>query len=346
MREYAKVGPQFWTSETGKALRRRGSDAVIVALYLITSPHSNMLGLYYQPIPYMGHETGLGEEGARKGLQACIEVGLASYDPDSEMVWVHEMAAWQVADELKPGDKRCKGIQKDYDALPRNPFLGPWFDRYAVAFHLANRRTDGGPPDPRQGSLLDDQNQGPPEAPSQAPSKPGAGTGAGAGTGDLARARSSPPPASAPAHTREPPDDPARASADPPPEANGHSPTAAGLACRAMRQAGLQDTNPGDPRLLALLGQGATLEEFAGIAAEAVQKRRGFAWVLTVLQSRRAEAAAIALAPPPGPKPGEPTGRQPLYVPPPDLTPAEKAAADAKRREVMAKHRTPRGATP
>ena len=59
MREYAKLGPTFWTGETGKALRRRGSEGVIAALYLISSPHSNMLGLYYQPIPYMGYETGL-----------------------------------------------------------------------------------------------------------------------------------------------------------------------------------------------------------------------------------------------------------------------------------------------
>lgn len=36
--------------------------------------------------------------------------------------------------------------------------------------------------------------------------------------------------------------------------------------------------------------------------------------------------------------PGELTGRQPLYVAPPPLTPEEQAAADARRREVMAKH--------
>jgi len=56
--------------------------------------------------------------------------------------------------------------------------------------------------------------------------------------------------------------------------------------------------NPGDPRLIELLRQGATEAEFAGLAAEAVAKSKGFAWVLTVLQSRRAEAAAISLAPP------------------------------------------------
>ena len=80
-------------------------------------------------------------------------------------------------------------------------------------------------------------------------------------------------------------------------EAEGHKPTAAGAVCKAMRQAGLMSSNPGDPRLLALLAQGATEAEFVGIAAEAYAGGKGFAWVLAVLQKRRTEAAAINLAP-------------------------------------------------
>lgn len=78
---------------------------------------------------------------------------------------------------------------------------------------------------------------------------------------------------------------------------DGHEPTKAGAICRAMRQAGLQSTNPGDPRLLALIEQGATEAEFVGIAAEAVEKRKGWAWVLAVLPARRADAAVLSLAP-------------------------------------------------
>ena len=183
MREYAKLSPTFWTGETGKALRKRGSEAVIVALYLVSAPGSNMLGLYYQPILYMAHETGLGINGATKGLQACIEVGFCEYDGETEMVFVKEMAAWQIADDLKPNDLRCRGIQKDYDALPDNPFLEAWYLRYCQAFHLTNRRVGS-----REPTLFDEPpKQGPTEAPSQAPlqapSKPGAGTGAGTGAG-------------------------------------------------------------------------------------------------------------------------------------------------------------------
>ena len=86
---------------------------------------------------------------------------------------------------------------------------------------------------------------------------------------------------------------------NPDPDPEPQEPTPAGLVCRAMRKAGLSAVNPGDPRLLALLAQGATEAEFAGLAAEAVAKGKGFAWVLVALQARRAEAAEIALTPTP-----------------------------------------------
>lgn len=140
MREYAKLAPTLWTGETGKALRKKGPEALIVAVYLMSSPHSNMLGLYYQPVMYMAHETGLGIEGASKGLLDCIEASFCSYDADTEMVYVHEMAAYQIGTALSPGDKRCKGIQKDYDALHSCPFLASWFDRYCADFNLTTRR--------------------------------------------------------------------------------------------------------------------------------------------------------------------------------------------------------------
>jgi hypothetical protein len=60
MRNYAKIAPQFWIGNTGRKLRDAGSEALLVALYLLSSPHANMLGLYYLPRPFIAHETGLG----------------------------------------------------------------------------------------------------------------------------------------------------------------------------------------------------------------------------------------------------------------------------------------------
>jgi hypothetical protein len=140
MRDYAKVEPKLWHGQSFKALRKRGYEGVIVGLYLMTSPSSNMLGLFTQPILYMAHETGLGQEGAMKGLQDCIDTGFCSYDEESEVVWVHEMARYQIASDLKATDLRCKGIQKDYDALPNNPFLPRFFDYYGDVFHMTAKR--------------------------------------------------------------------------------------------------------------------------------------------------------------------------------------------------------------
>ncbi|ENG6564474.1 hypothetical protein ABU498_004766 [Escherichia coli] len=56
MRDYAKVSPRFWLGETGRELRKAGAEAQVVAFYLMTSPHANMLGLYYLPVLYLAHE--------------------------------------------------------------------------------------------------------------------------------------------------------------------------------------------------------------------------------------------------------------------------------------------------
>lgn len=181
MREYAKVGPKMWHGKTIKELRKkaeargsegasRASEGVIVCLYLMTSPSSNMLGLFTQPLLYMAHETGLGEQGALKGLQDCIDVGFCSYDRESEVVWVHEMAKYQIASELKASDNRCAGIQKDFNALPDNPFLAAFFEKYQGAFHLTSGRGGEAPPKPLR-SQEQEQEQEKEGGASKAPSK-------------------------------------------------------------------------------------------------------------------------------------------------------------------------------
>ncbi|WP_180122881.1 MULTISPECIES: hypothetical protein [unclassified Acinetobacter] len=139
MREYGKVSPHFWTGSTGKQLRQC-PESLVVSMYLMTSPHANMLGLYYMPLLYVAHETGLGMEGASKGLQWACEAGFCSYDHASEMVWVHEMARFQIADKLKSTDKRSIGVQNEYNSLPSNPYLESFYDKYSQAFCMTEKR--------------------------------------------------------------------------------------------------------------------------------------------------------------------------------------------------------------
>lgn len=81
----------------------------------------------------------------------------------------------------------------------------------------------------------------------------------------------------------------------PPELARVSSGTEAGGVCRAMRQHGIPDANPGHIDLLRLLQAGATPEEFEGAAREAAGKGKGFAYALGIVKRRREEAAAGAV---------------------------------------------------
>ena len=140
MRDYGKVSPHFWIGRTGKELRQAGSESQLVALYLLTSPHANMIGLYYMPLTFLSHETGLTIEGARKGLNSAIEAGFCKYDEHSEMVWVIEMATHQIGEALKPGDKRCAGVQNEYNKVSDNLFLSEFYAKYSKQFNMTSRR--------------------------------------------------------------------------------------------------------------------------------------------------------------------------------------------------------------
>lgn len=145
MRDYGKVAPQFWTGATGRKLKEAGPEAVIVAMYLMTSPHANMIGLYYLPKLYLAHETGLGMEGASKGLASAIEAGFCDYDEASEHVFVFAMVRFQVSESLKVEDKRCKGIENELAKVPKGALRKRFFDLYGEAFHLTSQPVKASP---------------------------------------------------------------------------------------------------------------------------------------------------------------------------------------------------------
>lgn len=165
MRDYGKVSPQFWVGATGRKLRGN-VEAQLVALYLMTSPHANMIGVFYCPIDYIAKETGLTLEGASKGLQSLIEADFCTFEADSEYVFVHQFAANQVGEELKPSDKRVQGVMNELAKVPKGQCWQAFRARYAVPYNLP----------------IDGQKAKPLPSPSDAPSKPETEAGTEAGT--------------------------------------------------------------------------------------------------------------------------------------------------------------------
>lgn len=135
MRDYGKVSPQFWIGETGKQLRG-DAPAQLLALYLMTCPHSTMTGVFHCPVLYMAHETGLGMEGATKALTRLSEVGFCDYDEASEMVFVVRMAAYQIGESLKPNDNRVAGLRKEIERMPESRAKSRFLSVYGVAFGI------------------------------------------------------------------------------------------------------------------------------------------------------------------------------------------------------------------
>ena len=136
MRTYAVVSPKFWTGKTGKRIRAAGRDTQVVALYLITAPSSNLIGLYYLALPTLCHEVGITLQGARKALRSLSEVGFAFYDGDSETVFVPEMARFQTGESLQPKDNRIKAVIEKLAEARSSRFAKDFHDKYVTVYHL------------------------------------------------------------------------------------------------------------------------------------------------------------------------------------------------------------------
>lgn len=147
MREYAAVAPTFWTRGSGKRLRG-DAEAQVVALYLMTSPHTTMVGIFHLGLPTLSHETGLTLEGARKGLERTLQEGLAHWDEDEELVYVPALARYQVGERLGRGkggkmDHRVTGVKRALAPFEGHRFHDMFLERYGDAYSLWDANDQG-----------------------------------------------------------------------------------------------------------------------------------------------------------------------------------------------------------
>jgi hypothetical protein len=135
-RNYACVSPRFWIGETGRSLRGKPNLQVML-MYLITSPNSNLIGLYYLAIPIMAHETGLTPRQVRVALDQLAAMDVAFYDAHQELVYVPTMVRFQTGDRaFKKEDNIVKGIRRELEQFRRHPFGQDFVRRYNETFAL------------------------------------------------------------------------------------------------------------------------------------------------------------------------------------------------------------------
>lgn len=86
-----------------------------------------------------------------------------------------------------------------------------------------------------------------------------------------------------------------------PENSKARAPTAAGDACRLMRQAGCGHTNPAHPDLLAALDEGVTPQTLADTVREGIDAGKGnpFTWAIATARGRHAQGPRPVAAGPP-----------------------------------------------
>lgn len=135
---YGVVLKTFWTDPDIK--RKLTRDQKHLFLYLCTSPHSNMIGVYYCPIAYMANEADLSLEEIRRCLSGALAPHV-TYDEQTEEVFVHALAKHGIGAELKIGkdgkpDRRIEGVRRQIEAVHSPRLRRAFIERYGAAYHL------------------------------------------------------------------------------------------------------------------------------------------------------------------------------------------------------------------
>jgi hypothetical protein len=138
MRTYSVVNGRFWTemSRTGTAIREGGLDATALALYLVTGPHSNALGLYYLPLSTVSNDLRLTRQEVQRLLQLVCATGFARYFEEDSLVWIPRMAHHQIGPRLKRNDHRRAWALRELKKYEGTAAHGQFLRTYGEAYHL------------------------------------------------------------------------------------------------------------------------------------------------------------------------------------------------------------------
>lgn len=177
MRAYAQIVPTFWTRGSGKRLRGK-PDAQVLALYLMTAPASNLIGLFYLPLTTLCHETGLTPEQVRIALALPELTEIVRYDAEAELVWVPEAARYQIGETMGARDKRRPAVLRELAMAGSHAFVRAFCERYSVPFGLdLSQEEEGVSEAPSEGHPSDGMPRDPDPAPAPALSSDSASEG-------------------------------------------------------------------------------------------------------------------------------------------------------------------------
>lgn len=90
-RDYGRVHTAFWTDGKVRSLSDAGKA---LGLYLLTCPHSNMLGAYLLPDAYAADDLGWSSERVSKGFEELFAIGFAQRFKDGRHIFICNFLKW------------------------------------------------------------------------------------------------------------------------------------------------------------------------------------------------------------------------------------------------------------
>ncbi|HCW3117062.1 TPA: hypothetical protein OXC75_004979 [Citrobacter amalonaticus] len=100
MRDYGKVHTSFWISD---GMRRVSDDARLLALYLLTGQHTNMIGCFRLPDGYVSEDLSWTPERVSKGFDELSSNGFATRDFSSKWVLIRNFLSWNSIENPNQG---------------------------------------------------------------------------------------------------------------------------------------------------------------------------------------------------------------------------------------------------
>lgn len=134
---FTKLSSNFWNSKAGRAVRTSGPQGFAIYWYLRSSDHGNYIGIYKLNLDYAAIDLGITSEVMMQYIKEFEDANLVSYDPENEIIWIIDQAEVQVG-ELKKGDKKIIGVNKDVAAIERSTIRDEFFNKYRQLLKLCD----------------------------------------------------------------------------------------------------------------------------------------------------------------------------------------------------------------
>lgn len=110
MRVYGSVQLSFWENS---AFQSVSDQAKLLAIYLLTGPHSNMLGCFRLPEGYIKEDLGWSTDTVNETFQELSEIDFLTRDHKSSWIVIHQFLKWNPIQNPRQG----VGIRKLFDLV-------------------------------------------------------------------------------------------------------------------------------------------------------------------------------------------------------------------------------------